>query len=148
MESLQKITNLIKKTGDKAVILDKNGDLSCVVMTVADYEKLVLGQSGIQGLTEEELLDKINRDIEIWKDSKEIEHLPLDQYDFSQELDKNNDSWLANDSATTPRSVDADLDNDDFSLNLDNSRELTEDGLLEDEDEEEDEDRYYFEPVE
>ena len=58
MESIQKVINLIKKTGDKVVILDKNDDLSCVVMTVADYEKLVLGQSGLQGLTEEELLDK------------------------------------------------------------------------------------------
>ena len=142
MESLQKITNLIKKTGDKAVILDKNGDLSCVVMTVADYEKLVLGQSGIQGLTEEELLDKINRDIEIWKDSKEIEHLPIDQYDFSQELAKNNDSWLGDDFNNTPETVNS----NNFSLNLDNSKGVIDGGILDDEDE--DEDRYYFEPVE
>ena len=146
MESLQKIINLIKKTGDKAVILDKNGDLSCVVMTVADYEKLVLGQSGIQGLTEEELLDKINRDIEIWKDSKEIDHLPIDQYDFSQELDKKDDSWLVDDSSDLSNQLDNGLDNDDFSLNLDNSQGVIDGGILDDEDE--DEDRYYFEPVE
>lgn len=145
MESWQKIVNLIKKTGDKAVILDKNGNLSCVVMTVADYEKLVLGQSGIWGLTEEELLDKINRDIEIWKDSKEIEHLPIDQHDFSQELDKNDHSWLDDGRSALPDL----LDTDNFSLNLDNSDESTEDEedeLSEDEDEEDD--RYYFEPVE
>ena len=142
MESLQKIINLIKKTGDKAVILDKNGDLSCVVMTISDYENLVLNQSGLQGLTEEELLDKINRDIEIWKDSKEIEHLPIDQYDFSQKLGKNDDFW----SVDNLEEDDILPESEDFSLNLDNLSGLAEDGLLEDEEEEED--RYYFEPVE
>jgi len=38
-----------------------------VVMNLDEYEKLSLGRSEIRGLTENELLDKINRDIAIWK---------------------------------------------------------------------------------
>lgn len=131
MEPIQKVINLIKKTGDKVVILDKNGDLDCVIMTINDYEKLVLGKAEIKGLTEDELLDKINRDIEIWKDSQENEHLPIDQRDFSQELGKNNEFEVNPDFNEIPFSV----SNQDFSLNLDNS-------------EEDEEDRYYFESVE
>ncbi len=82
-----KITNLIKKTGDKAIIVDANGEPTYVIMTVFDYERLVLGHSEVRGLTEEELLDKINRDIAIWKGSQELENLPIDQYDFSKNFD-------------------------------------------------------------
>ncbi|NCN07134.1 hypothetical protein GW933_00410 [Candidatus Falkowbacteria bacterium] len=131
MESIQKVINLIKKTGDKVVILDKSGDLDCVIMNISDYEKLVFGKTEVKGLTEDELLDKINRDIEIWKDSQENGHLPIDQHDFSQELDKNSEPLIDYNFNEMPPVA----SNQDFSLNLDNS-------------EEEDEDRYYFEPVE
>lgn len=131
MESIQKVINLIKKTGDKVVILDKNSDFDCVIMTIGDYEKLVLGKSEIKGLTEDELLDKINRDIEIWKDSQENEHLPIDQHDFSQEFDQDEDDL----SPFRFNEIRSSAFSRDFSLNLDNS-------------EEEEEDRYYFEPVE
>jgi len=131
MESIQRVISLIKKTGDKVVILDKNDDLDCVIMTINDYEKLVLGKSEIMGLTEDELLDKINRDIEIWKDSQENVHLPIDQHDFSQELDKNNNFPIE----PSFNEISAADTNQDFSLNLDES-------------DEDDDDRYYFEPVE
>jgi len=131
MEPIEKIVNLIRKTGDKAIILDKNGDPSYVVMTVTDYENLVLGKSGLLNLTEDELLDKINRDIEIWKNCKEEDHLPIDQYDFSQELGKNYEVELDSDFNEIPIPVSI----DDFSPNLANF-------------DDKDEDRYYFEPVE
>ncbi|MBI5765682.1 hypothetical protein HZA71_00450 [Candidatus Falkowbacteria bacterium] len=97
MPNLQKIINLIKKTGDKAIILDENGEVNYVIMTLSDYERLVLGKAGVAGLTEDEFLDKINRDIEIWKESKsepEIGHLPLDQYDFSRKLEADGGGYL------------------------------------------------------
>ena len=145
MESIQKVINLIKKTGDKVVILDKNDDLSCVVMTVADYEKLVLGQSGLQGLTEEELLDKINRDIAIWQDSQENGHLPIDQHDFSQDLAQNSQSARDSSFDDTPwPAVDEIDENNYFLLNSDDFKESPINELSEDEDE----DRYYFESVE
>ena len=90
-------------------------------------------------IKKDELLDKINRDIEIWKGSNEDdEHLPVDQYDFSRDLDKNSDFEPTLGFNEIPSS----LEDDDFSPNLANSEEKNT------QNEEDDEDRYYFEPVE
>ncbi len=119
MPNLEKLVNLLKKTGDKAIILDQNGDPGYVIMTVSDYEDLILGKSGVSGLTENELLDKINRDIAIWKDNQELKELSVDQYNFAKDLGEYVD--------------------EDYLTNTPKNKALTE--LSE-------EDRYYFEPVE
>lgn len=65
---IKKAINLAKKTGDKIIIIDiLNPDDIFVIMDLDQYEKIVLGQNEIRSLTENELLDKINRDIAIWK---------------------------------------------------------------------------------
>ena len=65
---MQKAINLVKKTGDRLIIFDSSRpDDVFVILSLKDYENLVLGKSEVRGLTEEELLDKINRDIAIWK---------------------------------------------------------------------------------
>jgi hypothetical protein len=74
MSDLNKIINLIKKTGDKCVVLDSQGN-TYVIMGLKDYERLTIGRSEIRGLTEDELLDKINRDIALWKASQEEKKL-------------------------------------------------------------------------
>jgi len=117
--NMQKITNLIRKTGDKAIILDENGDPGFVIMSAGDYQDLVLGRSGVQGLTEHELLDKINRDIAIWKDDQELKELAIDQYNFAKDLGEySDDNYFSQ-----------------FSENIVKKAGLTE------------EERYYFEPV-
>ncbi len=75
-DQLQKAINLAKKTGDKLIVFDSSKpDNIFVVMSLKDYENLVLGKSEVRGLTEDELLDKINRDIAIWKsDQREAEN--------------------------------------------------------------------------
>ena len=75
-DQLQKAINLAKKTGDKLIVFDSSKpDNVFVVMSLKDYENLVLGHSEVRGLTEDELLDKINRDIAIWKsDQREAEN--------------------------------------------------------------------------
>ena len=124
MEGLQKVVNLIKKTGDKAIILDQNGEPNYVIMTLNDYEQLILGKSEVRGLTEPELLDKINRDIAIWKEDQGVDDLGINQRDFSKE---------AGNFATFNDAFDADLNNlPNFSK----------------EESETEEDRYYFETVE
>ena len=121
MPNLEKLVNLLKKTGDKAIILNENGDPGYVIMTVNDYEDLILGKSGVSDLTEEQLLDKINRDIAIWKDSQELKELAVDQYNFARDIGEYND-------------------NECFSDNNSNLSEKLNKPL--------EEDRYYFEPVE
>ena len=65
---LQKALALSKKTGDRLIVFDLGRDVDpFVVMDLAEYEKIIIGQSGVRGLTEDELLDKINRDIAIWR---------------------------------------------------------------------------------
>lgn len=119
MANLQKIIDLIKKTGDKIIILDEKGDPKFVLMSISNYEDLIFGKADVKGLTENELLDKINRDIAIWKENQEIKQINIDQYDFAKEISEN-------------------LDN-----NLSKFREKEAFNFLNDE-----EDKYYFEPVE
>lgn len=50
------------------IIFDSlRSDNPFVVMSLDDYEKIIVNKSEVRGLTEDELLDKINRDIAIWK---------------------------------------------------------------------------------
>ena len=119
MPNFPKLVNLLKKTGDKAIILDDTGEPGYVIMAVADYEQLILGKSGVSGLTEVELLDKINRDIAIWKDDQELKELAIDQYNFAKDLGEySDDNYFSQ-----------------FSENIAKKASLTDD------------ERYYFEPV-
>ncbi|MCU0679455.1 MAG: hypothetical protein MUC28_03370 [Planctomycetes bacterium] len=71
-QQLQKAINLAKKTGDRLLVFDpKQEDLVYVVMSLTEYEKIVIGRSEVRNLTEDELLDKINRDIAIWKSEQD-----------------------------------------------------------------------------
>ena len=150
MSQLQRVINLIKKTGDKAIILDENGEPNYAIMTISDYESLILGKSEVRGLTEEELLAKINREITIWKEDSEREQMPIDQYNFLEDLGNFRrfyDDLEENDGFEPISEVIRDMD---FANNDGN---LEENGFIftdEDEDglDDEEEDRFYFEPVE
>ena len=85
MDNFSRFINLIQKTGDKLVITDTAGNAAYVIMTLKDYEKMILGHSDIKDLTEEELLAKINRDIALWRSAQETENLA----DFSQKVKEN-----------------------------------------------------------
>lgn len=70
---LQKAINLSKKTGDRLIVFDRaESESPYVVMSLDDYEKLAIGQNAVRGLTEAELLDKINRDVAIWKNENKF----------------------------------------------------------------------------
>jgi len=120
MPNFQKLVNLLKKTGDRAIILDDQGDPGYIIMALSDYEDLILGKSGVSGLTEAELLDKINRDIAIWKDNQELKELSVDQYNFAKDLGNF-------------------IDND-YSANFKVNNDVNVENIV-------DEDRYYFEPI-
>lgn len=68
---LQKAINLAKKTGDRLIVYDMSQNSEAyVVMGLDDYEKLATGHNEVKSLTEDELLDKINRDIAVWKNGQ------------------------------------------------------------------------------
>lgn len=71
-KQLQKAIDLVRKTGDRLLVLDMaRPENAFAVMSLDEYEKLMIGKSEVRGLTENELVDKINRDIAVWKSEKE-----------------------------------------------------------------------------
>jgi len=84
-KQLKKILDLIKKTGDRVIIFDGNNpDDSYVVMDFNNYAASQIKESAqsviaapkaelspnlpkVDNLTEEDLTDKINREISVWK---------------------------------------------------------------------------------
>jgi hypothetical protein len=79
---LQKVLNLAKKTGDRVIVFDYNKpENTYVVMGLEEYEMMVGSKGQVRGLTEDRLLDKINRDIALWKS----------EHDFSVSNDVPND---------------------------------------------------------
>ena len=64
---LANIIELIKKTGDRVIVVDAHGDPQYVILNLAEYQRLVTGSTALGTLTEEQLMDKINRDIGSWK---------------------------------------------------------------------------------
>ncbi|MFH0987965.1 MAG: hypothetical protein V1763_01170 [Parcubacteria group bacterium] len=78
----QKIFQLIKRTGDRCLVVDEKSGEMFVVMDLPNYEKLIFGRSAVKDLTEEQLLDKINRDVAVWQANQED---PEDWDDFGQD---------------------------------------------------------------
>ena len=85
-DQFKKIIELIKKTGDKVIVFDSNNpDDSYVVMDFDRYIKnsaeiekkpdFIPKKEEIKNLTEEDLTDKINREISMWKNDKNAEAL-------------------------------------------------------------------------
>ena len=91
---LQKAINLAKKTGDRLIVFDAvQSDNAYVVLSLDEYEKLVIGRSEVRNLTEDELLDKINRDIAIWKSEQDFDstsindNLPISRIEMERDRD-------------------------------------------------------------
>ena len=71
-DKLQKAIDISRRTGDRVIVFDSvKSENPYVIMGLDEYEKIVIGRSEVRDLTEEELLDKINRDIAIWKSDNE-----------------------------------------------------------------------------
>jgi len=88
-EKLKKVIKLIQKTGDKCIILDEQNE-PIVLMDLGEYEKLNFHHSEVTNLSQEELLDKINREIAIWRETnQEKEEANTLALDFSEKISDN-----------------------------------------------------------
>ncbi|MFA6393669.1 MAG: hypothetical protein WCW25_02245 [Patescibacteria group bacterium] len=89
---LQRAMEIAKKTGDRLIVFDnaKSSD-PYVVLCLDEYERLAIKRADVRGLTEDELLDKINRDIAVWKSEREFfnEYLKREDYeaDYADEAE-------------------------------------------------------------
>lgn len=94
--ALKKALELIQKTGDRCIILTEAGEEAFVVMSLAEYERLALRKSDVAALTEDELLDKINRDIAVWKSQQEEDQEEDNQeekWEDSEDLEEKDEDW-------------------------------------------------------
>ena len=85
---LQKAINIAKISGDKVIVFDSpESENGYVVMNLDEYEKIVKKNSGKGRLTEQELIDNINRDIAAWKSEQDlsIEKNPINPGFFEEE---------------------------------------------------------------
>lgn len=81
-QNLPQVLNLIRKTGDRVIVFDSIGQ-PFVLMNLDEYQRLVSGRESVADLTEEQLLDKINRDIAVWKTKEEANN--IDEFEPARE---------------------------------------------------------------
>ena len=87
---LEKALALCKKTGDRIIVFESpQAENPFVLINLTDYEKIVVSGSEVSGLTEAELLDKINRDIALWKSEQETLEAPDSAVDFLASIKEN-----------------------------------------------------------
>jgi hypothetical protein len=73
-DSFEKLLNLSKRTGDTLIVFDKESGEHQVVMNIEKYEELHTSSNPAVGtLSEEQLIDRLNKDISLWKDSQTAE---------------------------------------------------------------------------
>lgn len=119
-KQIERVLDLAAKTGDKVIVVSDYHE-PYVLMTVKEYESLLHEPSSVKGLSEDELLNKINRDIAVWKASQD----DLNDYDLEN---------FKVDSIRKTASGPENFEKSDTKVSVDKS------GV-------EEEDRYYIEPV-
>jgi len=78
---LNRLLKLINRTGDRLVILDKDTESAIVMMEVDEYEKILDGGPRLEDMSESDILDKINRDVAIWREKNLANSVDLDSED-------------------------------------------------------------------
>ena len=133
--NFDKIINLVKKTGDNCIVVDSAGNPQYVLVNFDKYQVMAENsaipvKSTVAGLTENELLNKINNDIAEWKASVGQENLDfenlvkvMDKPVLTQDFPK---SMPADDPFLEKKSLNLEKNNEDFSRP---------------------EEKYYFEPI-
>ena len=102
---LEQAIRIVKKTGDRLIIVD--GSDSCIVMNLDEYERIITKKDkNNNALTEEKLIDKINRDIGLWKSQQNNEYRVNDS-ESDLLFDNYNDEELY---ANFESEIDSDLD--------------------------------------
>ncbi len=67
---LDRIIKLVRRTGDRFVIMDKDTEETMVLMNLDEYENLLNDTSSLEELEEEDMLNRLNHDITRWRAQK------------------------------------------------------------------------------
>ncbi len=87
MKNFKRILEIIRKTGDRFIFEDEGGQIF-VILDIDDYEGIVLQNSQVNGLSEQELLNKINKDIAVWRDLQNVRELDDDWQNLAEDKEK------------------------------------------------------------
>jgi len=121
-KELEQVLHIMAKTGDKVIVVSES-HAPYVLMSIGEYEAFLKGGSSVKDMTEQQLLDKINRDIAVWKASQEdLSDYDLDDFRVKSLRKEENKQPILLPSSENPVNVD--------------KHEV------------EEEDKYYIEPVE
>ena len=134
-KQLQKAIDLAAYTGDKIIVVDENNDRGTVLMSLDEYERMVVGENKIKSfeddLTDDEWLDKINREITLGDSASEDES-------ENEEVARIEDDFLTSEKDSEP--IDDVADIPSFETSADSA------GAVEEEESPEtDENLYYYE---
>lgn len=91
----EKILKLVKKIGEKIVVIKDDSEF--VITGLDEYMRLIGDQGQIGQLTESQMLDKINRDIALWREAQkeslteqtaveQIESIQVPTYELESEI--------------------------------------------------------------
>jgi hypothetical protein len=80
----KKLKEALELLGGKAILKDQEDYY--ILLTLKEFRKMK--QEGIEGLTKQELVDKINTDIAMWRMNQEKEGDALDSVNW-EEFEKN-----------------------------------------------------------
>ena len=83
----KKMQEALQLLGGRAVV--KDGENYYILLTLNEFKKI--RQEGTQGLTKQELVDRINSDIVSWKSSQEedkIDSINLDEIEKTENADE------------------------------------------------------------
>lgn len=71
--NLDRVLDLIKKTGDKAIIVPvpstRDSD-PYIIVPIEQYEQIISAKVNYAEMTEQEILNRVNREISLWKQSQ------------------------------------------------------------------------------
>lgn len=96
-----KLLQLIRRTGDKAVLPDDQSDKLFILMDTDDYELLLNNSLSLKGIPAEEMMDHLNDKIALWRSQNQNQE--IESYDGTEALsDANNEYSDAN--FTSPES--------------------------------------------
>ena len=88
MQSVQlnRVIRLIRRTGEKVMVMDNESEEVMALMSLGSYEKMLSGSRAVEEMTEEELLDRINRDIAVWRANNKDEDLSENEEEPEREI--------------------------------------------------------------
>lgn len=138
---INRVIKLVRKTGDKVVLMDNESDAVMMLMELDAYEKMLSSTpQPVEQLTEEELMERINRDVAVWRAYNDKQQ----QETIDKVLEKNELKPLvkAKNTVVEPVSDVSEKPAENFSGAI--GREDSASDIVAEEDEE----KFYLEPIE